>query len=340
MKKSTKLTLIWLRTLMAVVFITGALGTLFNKDQSAKSEYLFICTQATWFLIVSFLPNLLKKTELDIPDVIYIIFILFCLAHYFLGEILGFYVKIKWWDSFLHTFSGMLLCLLSFSLINILNNNTKDFKLNIGFMALFAFCMTITIGVLWEIYEFANDCISGSNMQRAYVSTMNGRGEPLVGQAALTDTMKDLILDSIGAGVVCILCIIGVCTKKLKVENLAFIKKKEKKSSIQDKNKPKNKAPETPLSINENITETSSSIEPITQPTNLDTQQIEQPLQTNQETNEQNLQSSQETNEQSLQEEQPLQIEPLDSGLENILSIPNASNHKKSKNNSIKNAKK
>lgn len=228
MKKSTKITFLWQRILMTVVFITGALGVLFNKDQSAKSEYLFICTQSAYFLIISFLPSFLKKLELDIPDFIYIIFIFFCLAHYFCGEILGFFVKIKWWDSLLHTFSGMLIALLSFSLINILNKNSGDFKLNIWFMALFAFSLTITIGVIWEIYEFANDTFSGSNMQRAYVSTMNGRGEPLVGQAALADTMKDLILDSIGAAVVCIICIIAVYKNKLKVEDLSIIKKKKK----------------------------------------------------------------------------------------------------------------
>lgn len=228
MKKSTKITFLWQRILMTVVFITGALGVLFNKDESAKSEYLFICTQSAYFLIVSFLPVFLKKLELDIPDCIYIIFICFCLAHYFCGEILGFFVKIKWWDSLMHTFSGMLLALLSFSLINLLNKNSGDFKLNIWFMALFAFSLTITIGVLWEIFEYLNDLISGSNMQRAYVSTMNGRGEPLLGQAALADTMKDLILDSIGAAVVCAICIIAVKKNKLKVEDLSFIKKKKK----------------------------------------------------------------------------------------------------------------
>lgn len=128
----------------------------------------------------------------------------------------------------MHTFSGMLLALLSFSLINLLNKNSGDFKLNIWFMALFAFSLTITIGVLWEIFEYLNDLISGSNMQRAYVSTMNGRGEPLLGQAALADTMKDLILDSIGAAVVCAICIIAVKKNKLKVEDLSFIKKKKK----------------------------------------------------------------------------------------------------------------
>ena len=227
-KKVTRITYIWQRVLMAVVFIVGLLGVILNDDESVKAEYLFVCAQSAMFLIVSFLPNFLRKFELDIPDFIYIIFICFCLAHFFCGEILGFFVKIKWWDSVLHTFSGMIIALLSFSLINLLNKNSKGFQLNIGFAALFAFSLAVSIGVIWEIIEFVADLWFGTNMQRAYVSTMNGRGAALVGQYALTDTMKDLILDSIGAGVVCLVCIIAVCKNKIKIEDLSFIRKKKK----------------------------------------------------------------------------------------------------------------
>ena len=226
-KKVTRITYIWQRVLMGVVFIMGLLGVILNKDESVKSEYLFVCAQSAMFLIVSFLPNFLRKFELDIPDFIYIIFICFCLAHFFCGEILGFFVKIKWWDSVLHTFSGMIIALLSFSLINLLNKNSSGFKLNIFFAALFAFSLTVSIGVIWEIIEFATDTWFGTNMQRAYVSTMSGRGEALLGQSALADTMKDLILDSIGAAVVCLICIIAVCQNKIKIEDLSFIKKKK-----------------------------------------------------------------------------------------------------------------
>ena len=227
-KKVTRITYIWQRVLMAVVFIVGLLGVILNNDESVKSEYLFVCAQSAMFLIVSFLPNFLRKFELDIPDFIYIIFICFCLAHFFCGEILGFFVKIKWWDSVLHTFSGMIIALLSFSLINLLNKNSSGFKLNIGFAALFAFSLTVSIGALWEIIEYLADVWFGTNMQRAYVSTMNGRGAALVGQSALVDTMKDLILDSIGAGVVCLICILAVCKNKIKIEDLSFIRKKKK----------------------------------------------------------------------------------------------------------------
>ena len=227
MKKSTRITFVWHRALMAIVFIFSALGVLFNNDISIKSEYLFVCAQSGLFLIVSFIPNFLKKLDLDIPDFIYIIFILFCVAHFFCGEILGFFVKIKWWDSLLHTFSGMIIALLSFSLINLLNKNSNGFKLNIWFAAIFAMSLTISVGVLWEIVEYASDAWLNTNIQRAYVSTMSGRGVALAGQEALADTMKDLILDSIGASIMCIICIIAVYKKKINVEDLSFIKKRK-----------------------------------------------------------------------------------------------------------------
>ena len=82
MKKSTRITYIWQRVLMGVVFIVGLLGIILNEDESVKSEYLFVCAQSAIFLIVSFLPNFLRRFELDIPDFIYIIFIFFCLFYF------------------------------------------------------------------------------------------------------------------------------------------------------------------------------------------------------------------------------------------------------------------
>ena len=228
MKKSTRFTFIWHRALMLIVLVVSGLGVIFNEDISAKSEYLFTCWQSAKFLIVSCLPFFLKKLKLDIPDAIYIVFMFYIVAHFVLGEILDFYVKLKWWDSFLHLTSGMAIALLSFSFINLLNNNAEDFKINTLFAAFFAFSMTVMIGVMWEIIEFASDSWFGTNMQRAYISTVNGRGAALVGQTALLDTMKDLILDSIGAAAMCITCAIAICKKKIKLEDLSFIKKNKK----------------------------------------------------------------------------------------------------------------
>ena len=229
MKKSAKITYLISRALMFFVLVVSVLGFILNDDQSVKGDYLFNIGQSVMFLIVTILPKYLKKFELDIPDFVYIIFSLFCLAHFLCGEILGFFVKIKWWDSVLHTISGMLIALLSFSLINLLNkSNGTGFKLNIWFETLFAFTMTLAIGALWEIFEFLADIMFNLNMQRAYVSTVSGRGEALVGTLALADTMKDLILDSIGGLFTCTICALSVVKKKVDIEDLSVIKIKKK----------------------------------------------------------------------------------------------------------------
>ena len=228
MKKPARITYITQRVLMGIVLAVSIVGLILNEDQSIRAEYSFNIGQCVIFLLVSFLPNFFRKYKLDIPDFIYVIFILFCMAHFFCGEILGFFVKVSWWDSALHTFSGCLIALLSFSLINLLNKtNGKDFKLNIWFASIFAFTMTLAVGAVWEIIEYLSDIWFNSNMQRAYVSTMSGRGEPLVGTAALADTMKDLILDSIGALVVAIISYLDLKNKKEHGTIKWFIEKKK-----------------------------------------------------------------------------------------------------------------
>ena len=181
MKKSTRFTFIWHRALMLIVLVVSGLGVIFNEDMSAKSEYLFTCWQSAKFLVISCLPFFLKKLKLDIPDAVYIVFMFYIVAHFVCGEILDFYIKLKWWDSFLHLTSGMAIALLSFSFINLLNNNTDNFKINIVFAAFFAFSMTVMVGAMWEIIEFASDSfgheldamlalLRGENMEKSYES--------------------------------------------------------------------------------------------------------------------------------------------------------------------------
>lgn len=191
--------------LRALVFIDLGLflvGLILTDDAQLKSQYIFNIVQCVAFLVVTLLPKLIKKIKVEVPDYFYIIFILFCLAHFILGEVGGFYVNVKGWDSLLHGLSGGLITLGCFSFINLLNDN-DIVHINKFLIVLSAFTLTVAIGVLWEIVEFSIDGIFGTNMQRAYNSVT---GEPFVGRNALTDTMKDLILDASGSLVVSIIC--------------------------------------------------------------------------------------------------------------------------------------
>lgn len=276
MKKSAKLTYIFNQVLMSIVLALNVISIFFNKDTSARSVYIFNVIQCVLFLIIATVGNkIVKNSSLKIPSWLFIVLLLYALAHFLFGEIFNFYAKISWWDSFLHTFSGVLISFLSISLITILNDtsNKKDLQLNILFTCIFALSISISIGVIWEFIEFASDSFFGTNMQRAYESTINGnsQGVPLVGQAALADTMKDLMLDTLGSLVTCILCAIFCKKKQISIEQLSVIK-------IQNKN-------ENNLSLIENKPTTSDLT--INQ-TNVDENLIETNNENNETSNEEN----------------------------------------------------
>lgn len=126
-------------------------------------------------------------------------FFLFLFCAIYLGEVRNFYFRIPYWDTILHFFSGAMLGALGFYLVNLLNDSPRlRFALSAGFVTLFAFCFGLAAGAVWEIYEYTADTLFGTNMQKYMTDT----GTVLVGNAALTDTMKDLIVDAIAVALV------------------------------------------------------------------------------------------------------------------------------------------
>jgi hypothetical protein len=139
------------------------------------------------------LAPLLFRMPVEIPSEIQIVAVLFVFASLFLGEVRDYYQRFWWWDALLHTTSGLLLGLLGFMFVYILNEDEKvDLHMRPSFLALFAFFFAVGLGGLWEIFEFAMDRIFGTDMQPATP------GDP----SGLTDTIHDLIVDTLGAGIV------------------------------------------------------------------------------------------------------------------------------------------
>lgn len=162
-----------------------------------RSDYVLMLVQCIAGLIVMFLPSLLQhRFSIIFPDRIYIMYILFLYCAIYLGEVQNFYYLIPSWDSILHGFSSAMLGALGFTVINLLNREEKlTMTLSPLFVSLFALCFAVTLGVVWEIYEFTFDGLLGLNMQK--YALQGGIG--LEGRAALMDTMKDLIIDFLGA---------------------------------------------------------------------------------------------------------------------------------------------
>lgn len=197
-KKARRL-YIFLRIAMTFVLILNIIVALTTKDNEERVEQAwFVAMQSFMFIVFSFVPYIVKKTwKLYVPSVMQIVFLIFTILHIILGEIQSFYIKYKWWDSMLHTMSGSLLVILGFSIVNLINLDKEGNKrLPNVFVVIFSFTFAITLGVLWEIFEFSMDGLVGTNMQRYLESNTK---EPFIGRDALKDTMKDFILNNLGA---------------------------------------------------------------------------------------------------------------------------------------------
>lgn len=139
------------------------------------------------------LAPVLFRMPVEIPSEIQIVAILFVFASLFLGEVHDYYQRFWWWDAALHTTSGLLLGLLGFMFVYILNEDAHvDIHMPPSFVALFAFFFAVALGGIWEIFEFAMDETFGTNMQPATANDPSG----------LTDTIQDLIVDTLGAAIV------------------------------------------------------------------------------------------------------------------------------------------
>lgn len=142
-------------------------------------------------IALMFLPAVLgRRFRVHIPPEFELLALVFVFAALFLGEIRGYYHRFWWWDIALHTTSGLLLGIFGFLLVYLLNENDRvDLHMRPRFVALFAFLFAVTVGAVWEIFEFSMDRLAGMNMQKPMF------GDP----SGLTDTMWDLIVDTVGA---------------------------------------------------------------------------------------------------------------------------------------------
>lgn len=227
-------------------------------------ENLFFCILTiVLFTVPAFVE---KNLGIDLPDALEVIILLFIFAAEILGEMGSYYTKFPRWDTMLHTVNGFLCAAIGFALIDILNRNEKvKFKLSPIFLALVAFCFSMTIGIFWEFFEYFCDTFFGMDMQKDHVvasitSTLLGAGtkEPLVIEGiretvvngrkleidgyldiGLYDTMKDLFVNFIGAAVFSVIGYFYVKTRgKGKVANM-FIPKLKSSETGEDNNEDK-----------------------------------------------------------------------------------------------------
>ena len=104
---------------------------------------------------------------IELPSALEIVILLFIFAAEILGELQSYYLRVAGWDTMLHTVNGFLCAAVGFSLVDIFNRNRRfTFALSPMFMAVVAFCFSMTIGVLWEFFEYAGDQLLHMDMQK------------------------------------------------------------------------------------------------------------------------------------------------------------------------------
>lgn len=156
-KKAVTAVYIFLRTSVVLVM----LAQIFNRN----FENVFLCV-LTLFLFA--MPSLLeRKLDIDLPNTLEIIILLFIYAAEILGEIGAYYVTFPYWDTVLHTMNGFLCAAIGFSLLDILNRTSRvRFHLSPLYLAIVAFCFSMTVGVVWEFFECTMDQLFFLDMQK------------------------------------------------------------------------------------------------------------------------------------------------------------------------------
>lgn len=206
-----------LRLLVVAVLVRSAM--------LQEYESMFVCLLV---LVLFMLPSFLeRKLKIELPDTLEIIILVFIFAAEILGELECYFIQYPNWDTILHTTSGFLCAAIGFSLVNLLNKDNRiSLSLSPLYMAIAAFCFSMTIGVLWEFIEFSADRLFLLDMQKDTVITtissvaldatnsntpivirnindvaVNGQSLGLGGylDIGLYDTMEDLFVNFIGA---------------------------------------------------------------------------------------------------------------------------------------------
>lgn len=154
-------------------------------------------------LLLFMIPSIIdKKLNIKLPTVLEFIIIFFIYAAEILGEIRGFYLRFEHWDTMLHTLNGFIMAAIGFSMIDILNQSPKlHFNMSPIFVAFVSFCFSMTIGVLWEFFEYFMDTKMLYDMQKDTIvpllSSVTLTGDTSNTATVITDISKTIINGSI-----------------------------------------------------------------------------------------------------------------------------------------------
>lgn len=213
--------------IVRIVLTVIVIAVLIRSAMLLNFENAFVCVLV---LLLFAAPSFVEKSlKIDLSDALEIIILCFIFAAEILGELSSYYLQYAHWDTILHTTWGFLCAAVGFSLVDILNRNSKiKFTLSPVFVSIVAFCFSMTVGVFWEFFEFGVDRLLHFDMQKDTVinsiystildpalsnkaiaiegieeTIVNGNPLGIVGylDIGLIDTMEDLFVNFIGAAI-------------------------------------------------------------------------------------------------------------------------------------------
>ena len=157
-RKGLVYTVYFVLRLLVILMLVGA-----ALNRSYENVLLCVLT-----LLLFMLPSAFeRRLRIDLPDTLEIIILLFIFAAEILGEIQDYYITFPYWDTMLHTINGFLCAAIGFALVDILNRTERiSLSLSPFYMAVVAFCFSMTVGVLWEFFEFSMDYFLHFDMQK------------------------------------------------------------------------------------------------------------------------------------------------------------------------------
>ena len=217
-----------LYSILRLLVVLIAIRTIMLHNYEATVTCLLV-------LALFFVPSLLEETlKIKIPPLLEGIIYCFIFAAEILGELGHFYTQFPIWDTMLHTLNGFLFAAVGFSTVDLLNRTSKNINLSPLYLTMVAFCFSMTIGVLWEFSECGADIFLGQDMQKDFIvdhfqsvkldptnsqqvihvdditgtviQTASGKTFTIDGgylDIGILDTMKDLLVNFIGAVVFC-----------------------------------------------------------------------------------------------------------------------------------------
>lgn len=221
-------------------------------------ESAFVCVLV---LVIYLLPQFVEnRLNIDIPTTLEVVIFVFVFAAEILGELQSYFIKYSNWDTILHTSSGFLCAAVGFSLVDLLNRSDNvKVQLSPGYLAITAFCFSMTIGILWEFIEFSADRLFLLDMQKDTIVnqissvsldptnsnisiTVKGikdvilvtdSGEQALGlggflDIGLYDTMEDLFVNFVGAVVFSVVAFFECKSEKRPLTAALTLRRKKK----------------------------------------------------------------------------------------------------------------